>query len=596
VVFESKQLRYEMDFGHDDLVWRGKAKETRRFRIQQPEGLEAGTFSVRTTSLIELDGVKVSIERNGKQHKASVVSTESVPWAAYPEFDDEIIHVYTIHDLHVGDLVEVEIERRYKRTWEIPRFLFGDLYPAKHQALEIHLPQDVEIRTHVDPGLLGSPEIRFHNDKTGGAQVLTWEAENVPGLTSLPEDAPDLFRLLPSVFVAATHVTRKGQRIPVRSTWVDFALWYQERVQGLYDLNDELRDYVRNLRNTSADEDDFIRRIYASVQTHVRYVAFSVGEGGWIPRSAAHTFDRKYGDCKDMSTLLVALLREADIPAQLALVLTRSAGGVVRTDFPYALQFNHCVAHVPRDGGTLWLDATGPAPLDDISSFITANPALVIDGANTRFETPRHPDQQQSESHATFELTVAPNRRTRVRFDFEWLGPSGSSMRQWKREVGADELRQHAHRLLSQRFSDVREVSLESVQGARLSGQCSVKQLFETLDTDAVEIPLGMTPLPLPQIARSRSVPFVPPEPVKQTTRVVVTMPFNVREDSRHEQVAEPFATYEVSTDSHGNTLTSSWKLEWTTDLVPGTQLRELRSFVRKARRTNDRMWIVQRL
>lgn len=56
------------------------------------------------------------------------------------------------------------------------------------------------------------------------------------------------------------------------------------------------------------------------VQDEVRYMALTLGEGGWLPASASEVWAGRQGDCKGKTVLLVALLRALDIDAVPALV------------------------------------------------------------------------------------------------------------------------------------------------------------------------------------------------------------------------------------------------------------------------------------
>ena len=46
----------------------------------------------------------------------------------------------------------------------------------------------------------------------------------------------------------------------------------------------------------------------------VRYTGIEFGEAAVVPHSPTETLAHKYGDCKDKATLLVAMLRAAEIP------------------------------------------------------------------------------------------------------------------------------------------------------------------------------------------------------------------------------------------------------------------------------------------
>ena len=90
---------------------------------------------------------------------------------------------------------------------------------------------------------------------------------------------------------------------------------------------------------------DKMRKIYNFVSTELRYVGFELGVGGIQPRRTDLVFASKMGDCKDMSLVLVALLREAGIKAKLALARTRDRG---RSDLsvPFMGEFNHAICYV----------------------------------------------------------------------------------------------------------------------------------------------------------------------------------------------------------------------------------------------------------
>src|SRR5207248_195802 len=77
---------------------------------------------------------------------------------------------------------------------------------------------------------------------------------------------------------------------------------------------------------------------------------------------------RRFGDCKDKASLMIALLRAAGIRAELALVRTRRIGEVAPGTASVAI-FNHAIVYLPQHD--LWLDGTAEyagareLPLDD---------------------------------------------------------------------------------------------------------------------------------------------------------------------------------------------------------------------------------------
>ncbi len=76
------------------------------------------------------------------------------------------------------------------------------------------------------------------------------------------------------------------------------------------------------------------------MQNNIRYVAVEVGKERWLPRSAEKTFGNGYGDCKDKTTLMRAMLNSLDI---LALPVLCNSDSYVDTRLPSPFQFNHII-------------------------------------------------------------------------------------------------------------------------------------------------------------------------------------------------------------------------------------------------------------
>jgi tetratricopeptide (TPR) repeat protein len=97
-------------------------------------------------------------------------------------------------------------------------------------------------------------------------------------------------------------------------------------------------------------------RLLRELHAEVRYTGLEFGEAAIVPRTPAEVRQRRYGDCKDKSALLVSRLRAAGIPAYLAL-LSVGPGADVEPDLPGFGDFDHAIVAMPGSP-TLWIDAT----------------------------------------------------------------------------------------------------------------------------------------------------------------------------------------------------------------------------------------------
>ncbi|MBI5170790.1 MAG: DUF3857 domain-containing protein [Candidatus Eisenbacteria bacterium] len=113
---------------------------------------------------------------------------------------------------------------------------------------------------------------------------------------------------------------------------------------------------VRKAAGARASREALVEAANRRLHPRVRYTGVELGAASIIPAYPSVTLERGYGDCKDKSFLLVALLRELGVPAELALLNT-GPGRDVHPELPGWGIFDHAIVRVA--GKTdLWVDAT----------------------------------------------------------------------------------------------------------------------------------------------------------------------------------------------------------------------------------------------
>jgi len=98
------------------------------------------------------------------------------------------------------------------------------------------------------------------------------------------------------------------------------------------------------------------QKIADYVRHQVRYTALELGERSILPESPTQVLQRRYGDCKDLSTLMVALLRAAGLQAHVALLQT-GPGLDTAPKLPGLGAFDHAIVHV-AGAPAMWIDPT----------------------------------------------------------------------------------------------------------------------------------------------------------------------------------------------------------------------------------------------
>ncbi|MDC7677501.1 tetratricopeptide repeat protein [Asticcacaulis machinosus] len=93
------------------------------------------------------------------------------------------------------------------------------------------------------------------------------------------------------------------------------------------------------------------------VQNQVRYVFLGMNLGGYVPADADATWQRRFGDCKGKTALLLAILRELGIKAEAAAVNSGGGDGLDER-LPSIEMFDHVIVRTEIDGKVYWMDGT----------------------------------------------------------------------------------------------------------------------------------------------------------------------------------------------------------------------------------------------
>ena len=148
------------------------------------------------------------------------------------------------------------------------------------------------------------------------------------------------------------YVSSVGSWQTIAETYDD---WTREKTRSSWEIQEQVRTLFAG--RPELDEDSRIRLIHDFIKENIRYSDVSLRQSPLIPQKARDVLVNKIGDCKDMSTLFIAMLKEAGIKAYYLLLNTRTEGQN-RNALP-ALAFNHCITAVARAGGELqYLDLT----------------------------------------------------------------------------------------------------------------------------------------------------------------------------------------------------------------------------------------------
>ena len=279
----------------------------------------------------------------------------------------------------------------YTEIVKNPRFLspiyFGNFYPIKTK--KVTLIADKEISFRFQEFNTEGYTIKFSKEEKRGSIIYTWEISDVAKI-KYESSVPTYKRVLPHLVPIITSYQTKDKEVKLLNDVSDLYNWYYSMIKNVNQqpTDDALVTLVNEITSEAKTDLEKVRAIYYWTQKNIKYIAFEYALGGFIPREANDVFTKKYGDCKDNSSILYEMIKVAGLKGNLTWIGTRSIP-YSYSEVPTPIVDNHMILSYQDNGKTYFLDATGRyLPLEMPSSFIQGKEALIGDGEGKfRIET-----------------------------------------------------------------------------------------------------------------------------------------------------------------------------------------------------------------
>jgi hypothetical protein len=184
------------------------------------------------------------------------------------------------------------------------------------------------------------------------------------------------------------------------------------------------------------------------VQEHIRYVGLELAAHRTLPAAPDATLARGYGDCKDMSALLCAMLRSAGVEAWPAFARTADRGPV-DPRVPMLSAFNHEIVAARRSGAWVFVDPTLQEAVPPWSGAVRAGERLLVaDGKTGLVEAGPQPDSLDDVASrvALWRIACADGSGGCAALEAEtrYAGPALADMRALLQDGKSDEIERDA--------------------------------------------------------------------------------------------------------------------------------------------------------
>ena len=355
--------------------------------------------------LIKANGTKVKAETN--DDNVVVFSNLEV---------NDVLHLdYRVQDLSTGKLANHFFDH----------FLFQYRIPSILNRYSILVPKNKTFKFIVENGNI-EPKVSDVEDM----KLYQWESNNLPAIKGEPYMSA-LADIAPILYYSSMP------------DWKYVSNWYHDLSYSKFNTDYVLKETVATLLKGKENIDPLekVKIFYSYILENISYSSVSFLHSNFIPQKASRTITTRLGDCKDVSTLFVAMCHEAGISANLVLISTRNNGNNMMP-LP-SINFNHCIAQLNLNNKTYYLELTdnklpfGAALAVDLKSEILPVPFVdnTIGDKLLKMDMPFRPKNSTKRIH---NITLS-NRDMLISRKSVYFASFASSLRDSYRNIGSEE-------------------------------------------------------------------------------------------------------------------------------------------------------------
>jgi tetratricopeptide (TPR) repeat protein len=599
-------MRYENDGS-------GTREVRARLRVQTPAGLNSAgqlifqynaldeEVEIRSIRVLKPDGAIVTAGPETVQDLSAPVAREA------PMYTDARQKHVAVPGLAVRDVIEYDVVTNAKpllagQFWQI--WNFEQRAIALDEQLDLDVPANRTVKIKSSEGI--EPSSHVERDR----RFYHWASSNLktpPPVDIFKDFKFDVIKLL------------GGERPPrpprvmfsTFQSWNEVADWYAELERERRVATPEIRAKADEIARGQLTDEAKAQALYYWVSQNIRYVSLSFGVGRYQPHPAAQTLSNRYGDCKDKTTLLEAMLEAEGLHAQAVL-----ANSIVDidADVPNPLQFDHAYTFLHVAGKDIWLDSTvGVGPFGYLAPPLRAKQALVVSETHSAGlrETPqdfpftveyRVGVNGTVDANGTLDSTVELQTRGDLEVLIRLLN---NHLSQEQLDKSADSVLARTNKFLydSVHYSDFKVLNAaDTSQPVRIQFRVTGKMMYVN--------PKGATPAQLADVLTTRPIaqwhllallpganakldPDHKPEQLPTDLKgpksysLNVNLGFGVLVPSdfpapKEIRITQDFAEYASSNSWQGNTFHASTSLDLRVPTVPASAASEYAAFVEK--------------
>ncbi len=314
--------------------------------------------SVSFSQFHEINFIKAyTILPNKKQMVVKDFTTKSI-LANHVFFDDLKEKTFIFPAISAGAKTILEYQETIKEPRLLGIYYLNSYLPVEKSEFIVKCSPEIKINYKVFGE--NQQKIKFKTYKLNNEIIYQWTSENLASMKNeeniakSENDEPHIIvyieeilanSLLPKSTINQKNKINSSQKTNTRylKNLDDLYYWYYGLTKNvLKNTNTYIKNLADSLTKNSKTDLEKATILYNWVQKNIRYIAFEDGLGGLIPRNPHEVCRKRYGDCKDMATLLFSLANAINLECHLVWVGTRAIP-YRYDDLPLPIVDNHLV-------------------------------------------------------------------------------------------------------------------------------------------------------------------------------------------------------------------------------------------------------------
>lgn len=423
--------------------------------IEINEDEELDYISART---IDVDGTITDLSYK------DVFVWESITVSAEKKNKTKLIK-FNFPNVRKGALLEFKIGKIVYGVTINDTWMIGGDIPVKNNVYSMKIPNSLLAQISWKYKAYNFPNMPKPYDETDadytGYKYFSWTVNDVPATKREPNSG--FFKK----YVPRLRIVVSGIK-----DWNDFSVWYYNNyfkkqfiISGA--VSKKAKELVKEA-NTVIQKIEAIYKFVSDLEYSADHVFFGYA---LKPNTPETVLERGYGDCKDKSILLSAMLESIGITTYPVLVKTKDTGEI-DPDFPDNV-FNHMIIKAfTSNSSALWLDATlKDWPLGAIPYNYDGTQALVII-PNGKSILQKLPEANFGNNRITnySKITINPDMTQKYDVKISYSGIKNLEIRELFKNFSAKEMVKFCRSLMEVKFlnsplENIRHSSLDRDTG-----------------------------------------------------------------------------------------------------------------------------------